>query len=378
MVDYYCTISEREMNLKIGIIGLPNVGKSTTFNALVKEQNAQVANYPFCTIEPNIAIVPVPDPRLNHLAEIIGVDRVIHATIEFVDVAGLVKGASKGEGLGNQFLGNIRNVDAVLHVVRCFEDQNVIHISEHPNPKEDIEIINTELSLADYQQIDKRLEKLSRQVKGDKNLQPLLDMAIMVKDYLAEGKPLWLFQNKEDAAFQELNKELQFLTAKPVIYLANLDEESINQGNSYFEAAQGIASKQKAQIIKICAELEAELTSLSQEEQTEYLSMAGIAQSGLDQVIRAGYEILNLISFFTFNEDEARSWTIEKGWTAPQAAGQIHTDFEKGFIRAEIADYETFIQFGSWAALKSAGKSRLEGRNYIVKDGEVILFRFNV
>ena len=366
------------MNLKIGIIGLPNVGKSTTFNALVKEQNAQVANYPFCTIEPNIAIVPVPDSRLDNLAEIVGVDRVIHATIEFVDVAGLVKGASKGEGLGNQFLGNIRNVDAVLHVVRCFEDPNVIHVSEFPNPKEDIEIINTELSLADYQQIEKRLEKLSRQVKGDKNLQPLLDMAIEVKDYLAEGKPLWLFNSKEDPGFIELNKELQFLTAKPVIYLANLDEESITQGNSYYKAAQEIASMQETQIIKICAELEAELISLSPEEQTEYLSMAGIEQSGLDQVIRAGYDILNLISFFTFNEDEARSWTIEKGWTAPQAAGQIHTDFEKGFIRAEIADYETFIQYGSWSTLKNAGKSRLEGRNYIVKDGEIILFRFNV
>lgn len=366
------------MNLKIGIIGLPNVGKSTTFNALVKEQNAQVANYPFCTIEPNIAIVPVPDPRLEHLAEVVGVDKVIHATIEFVDVAGLVRGASQGEGLGNQFLGNIRNVDAVLHVVRCFDDPNVIHISENPNPKEDIEIINIELSMADFQQIEKRIEKLSRQVKGDKKLQPLLDMAHLAKDYLAEGKPLWEFQHREDSCFIELNKELQFLTAKKVIYLANLDEESIDVGNPYFEAAREVASNQNSQILKICAELEEEMISLSAEEQQEYLIMAGISQSGLDQVIRASYEILNLISFFTFNETEARSWTIVDGWTAPMAAGQIHTDFEKGFIRAEIADYGTFVNFGSWAGLKNAGKTRLEGRNYIVQDGDVILFRFNI
>lgn len=366
------------MNLKIGIIGLPNVGKSTTFNALVKEQNAQVANYPFCTIEPNIAIVPVPDPRLDQLANCVGVDKVIHATIEFIDVAGLVQGASKGEGLGNQFLGNIRNVDAVLHVVRCFDDPNVIHISENPDPKEDTEIINTELSLADYQQIEKRIEKLSRQVKGDKNLQPLLDMAYLAKDYLAEGKPLWGFPDRGDPAFIELNKELQFLTAKRVIYLANLDEESIDSGNQYYETTREIARNQNAQVLKICAELEEEMIRLSPQEQKEYLAMAGITQSGLDQVIRASYEILNLISFFTFNQEEARSWTIEDGWTAPMAAGQIHTDFEKGFIRAEIADFEIFIQHGSWAALKNAGKSRLEGRNYIVKDGEVILFRFNV
>ena len=366
------------MSLKIGIIGLPNVGKSTTFNALVKEQNAQVANYPFCTIEPNIAVVPVPDPRLDHLAEIVGVERIIHTTIEFVDVAGLVKGASKGEGLGNQFLGNIRNVDAVLHVVRCFDDPNVIHISERPHPKEDIGIINTELSLADHQQIEKRIEKLSRQVKGDKKLQPVLDMALVVKDFVAEGNPLWSFPQRSDPAFIELNYELQFLTSKRVIYLANLDEDSIEQGNQYFQEAQKIAQIQGAQIIKICAELEQEMISLSPMDQEEYLAMAGISQSGLDQVIRSSYDILNLISFFTFNEVEARSWTITEGWTAPQAAGQIHTDFEKGFIRAEIAAYETFVEYGSWTALKNAGKSRLEGRNYVVQDGEVIHFRFNV
>jgi len=366
------------MNLKIGIIGLPNVGKSTTFNALVKEQNAQVANYPFCTIEPNIAIVPVPDPRLDRLAEVVGVDRVIHATIEFVDVAGLVKGASKGEGLGNQFLGNIRNVDAVLHVVRCFEDPNVIHISEKPDPKTDIEIINTELSLADYQQIEKRIEKLSRQVKGDKKLQPILDMARAVKEYLALGNPLWSFPQRDSSTFDALNAELLFLTAKRVIYLANVDEESIEGGNHFYEVAQEIARNQNALILKICAELEQEMISLSPEDQQEYLSMSGITQSGLDQVIQASYKILNLISFFTFNEREARSWTIVDGWTAPIAAGQIHSDFERGFIRAEISSYEQFIEYGSWGSLRNAGKSRLEGQNYVVKDGEVILYRFNV
>jgi hypothetical protein len=366
------------MNLKIGIIGLPNVGKSTTFNALVKEQNAQVANYPFCTIEPNIAIVPVPDKRLDNLAEIVAVNKVIHATIEFVDVAGLVKGASKGEGLGNQFLGNIRNVDAILHIVRCFEDPNVIHISEEPNPKEDIEIINTELSLADYQQIENRIDKLSRQVKGDSNLQPLLEMAHSVKEYLAKGQPLWRFPQRFDSTFIDLNKELQFLTAKRVIYLANLDEDSIEAGNKYYLQAEEIANAQNAQILKICAELEQELISFSTVEQQEYLEIAGITQSGLDQVIQASYRMLDLISFFTFNEEEARSWTIVNGWTAPMAAGQIHTDFEKGFIRAEVVSYEKFIEHRNWAALRTAGQSRLEGRDYIVKDGEVILFRFNI
>jgi GTP-binding protein YchF len=366
------------MSLKIGIIGLPNVGKSTTFNALVQEQNAQVANYPFCTIEPNIAVVPIPDERLTRLAKIVGVKIVIPATIEFVDVAGLVEGASKGEGLGNKFLGIIRNVDAILHVVRCFEDPNVIHISEDLDPVKDIKIINTELALADYDQIDKRIEKLNRQIKGDIKLKPLLSMAEKIKSHLAQGLPLWSFADKFEEEFLNLNRELQFLTAKPVLYLANLDENSIETGNPYFTEVTAFLEKQNANIIKLCAELEQELISLNDEEKSEYLQMAGISHTGLDQIIREGYRMLDLISFFTFNETEARAWTIEKGWTAPQAAGKIHTDFERGFIKAEVAAFEKFIQYGSWGELKNAGTLRIEGRNYVVKDGEVILFRYNV
>lgn len=366
------------MSLKIGIIGLPNVGKSTTFNALVQEQFAQVANYPFCTIEPNVAVVPVPDERLSKLAALVDVDVVIPATIEFVDVAGLVKGASKGEGLGNKFLGNIRNVDAILHVVRCFEDQNVAHIGEELDPVNDIEIINTELALADYEQIEKRIEKLSRQIKGDSKLQPLLSMAEEIETFLATGKPLWSFPNKNSDAFIELNKELQFLTAKPVLYLANLDENSLEEGNTYYREAVKYTDTYNIKLIKLCAELEQELISLDPDEKEEYLAMAGITQTGLDQIIKEGYRMLNLISFFTFNQTEARAWTIKQGWTAQQAAGKIHTDFERGFIKAEIVSFEKFVQHGGWTALKNAGALRIEGKNYIVQDGEVILFRYNV
>ena len=366
------------MSLKIGIVGLPNVGKSTTFNALVQEQNAQVANYPFCTIEPNIAVVPVPDERLYRLANIVGVKNVIPATIEFVDVAGLVEGASKGEGLGNKFLGNIRNVDAILHVVRCFNDPNVIHISEELNPVNDIEIINTELALSDYDQIEKRIEKLKRQIKGDIKLKPLLAMAEKIKTHLSQGLLLWSFADKFEEEFITLNHELQFLTAKPVLYLANLDENSIEKGNQYYDEVKAFLKKQNSDIIRLCAELEQELITLDDREKSEYLEMAGISHTGLDQIIKEGYRILDLISFFTFNKTEARAWTIKKGWTAPQAAGIIHTDFERGFIKAEVVSYEKFIHYGSWSELKTAGVSRIEGRNYVVRDGEVILFRYNV
>jgi len=366
------------MSLKIGIIGLPNVGKSTTFNALVQEQNAQVANYPFCTIEPNIAVVPVPDTRLHRLADLVKVKNVIPAMIEFVDVAGLVKGASKGEGLGNKFLGNIRNVDAILHVIRCFKDSNVIHISEDLDPVSDIEIINTELALSDFNQIERKIEKLSRQVKGNIKLMPILTMAEKIKGYLSKGLPLWTFPEKNAEGFVELNQELQFLTAKPVLYLANVDENSIVKGNACFDEAEAFLAKKDSKIIKLCADLEQELISLDEAEKKEYLEMSGISHAGLDQIIREGYRMLDLISFFTFNEAEARAWTIKNGWTAPQAAGLIHTDFERGFIKAEVASFENFIQYGSWGALKNAGELRIEGRNYVVNDGDVILFRYNV
>jgi len=366
------------MSLSIGIIGLQNVGKSTTFNALVKEQLAQVANYPFCTIEPNKATVPLPDGRLERLATLVEVDKAIHATIQFVDVAGLVKGASKGEGLGNKFLGSIRDVDAIIHVVRCFDDPNVVHVSAHPNPKDDIEVINTELALADLEQLEKKIEKLERQVKGDKKFGPVLEMAIELIDFLGGGQPLWTFPGREDLAFKNLNTEMRFLTAKPVIYAANVDENSLAEDNDYVIEARAIAGEQKAQILKISAKLEEEIGVLPDEESQEYLELAGISESGLDKVIRGSYELLGLISYFSFNTEEVRAWTINKGSTAPQAAGVIHTDFERGFIKAEVVQFDIFEEHGSFPALKTAGLLRIEGREYVVQDGDVVYFRFNV
>jgi GTP-binding protein YchF len=366
------------MNLEIGIIGLPNVGKSTLFNALVGEQQAQVANFPFCTIEPNVAVVPVPDKRLDKLAEVVGVSKKIPATIRFVDVAGLIKGASQGEGLGNQFLGNIRNVHAILHVVRCFDDPNVLHISDKPNPRSEIEIIKTELALADLHQLDKKIEKLTRQIKGDSKLIPLLEMAQAVRGHLATGKPLREFQELTSPLFTDLNKELMLLSAKKTIYIANVGEEDLTMGNPYLTAVEETASLEGAQVISICADLEQGMASFSESEREEYLEISGISGSSLSKVISASYALLGLISYFTFNESEARAWTIQKGWKAPRAAGEIHTDFEHGFIRAEVASFDKFIERGSWAALKKSGESRSEGSGYVVEDGDVILFRFNV
>ncbi|MEN8240287.1 MAG: redox-regulated ATPase YchF [Chloroflexota bacterium] len=366
------------MSLSIGIIGLPNVGKSTIFNALVQEQAAQVANYPFCTIEPNKSIVPVPDSRLEKLASLVNVGRKIHATIQFVDVAGLVKGASQGEGLGNQFLGHIRDVDAVLHVVRCFDDPNVVHINALPSPIEDIEIINTELALADYQQLEARIEKLSRQVKGDKNLIPVMEMARRLLEVLAAGNPLWGFEGRTDPAFQELNQELRFLTAKPVIFIGNVDEEGLVSESSFEAELREYASDKQVEYLTICARLEEDIIDFSPEERNEYLEISGIKQRGLDKILRKSYQMLGLISYFSFNEDEVRAWTIPDGWSAPQAAGQIHTDFERGFIKADVATFENFEEHGSWTALKSIGQLRSEGREYVVQDGDVIYYRFNL
>jgi ribosome-binding ATPase len=366
------------MSLSIGIVGLPNVGKSTLFNALTKEQTAQAANYPFCTIEPNSAIVPVPDERVDALGELVEVPRVIHATIEFVDVAGLVKGASQDEGLGNQFLGNIRDVDAVLHVVRCFDDPNVVHVSKTLDPRDDIEVINTELALADMQQLDKRIEKLARQVKGDKSLQPQLDIAHELIAYLGSGSMLSAYEGRDDDAFIALNQDMRFLTAKPMLYVANVDEDSATTGNPFVEAAQALATAQGSELVMLCAQLEQEMAGLSDDERTEMQALYGLQSSGLDKVIRAGYEMLGLISYFSYNEDEARAWTIRKGWTAPQAAGVIHTDFERGFIKAEVIPYKIFQQHGKRSAIRDKGLMRIEGKEYVVQDGDVIQFRFNV
>ncbi len=366
------------MSLSIGIVGLPNVGKSTTFNALTKEQNALAENYPFATINPNQAVVPVPDPRLSTLAEMENSAKVVPATIEFVDVAGLVKGASQGEGLGNQFLGNIRDVDAILHVVRCFDDPNVVHVNGAPDPADDIETINIELAIADLQQLERKLEKLERQVKGDPSLKKIYEKAKKLQDHLNASKPLWAYAGKDDAPFRELSQEMRFLTAKPVIYAANVGEEDLTDENDYVKAVRQLAVKQGAQVIVLSAQLEEQMAGLDEDERQEYLELAGAAQGGLETIIQEGYKLLGLESFFTAGEKEARAWTIHTGWTAPQAAGVIHTDFEKGFIKAEVVPYDTFVEVGGWSGARAAGKLQIEGRDYVVKDGDVIVFRFNV
>jgi ribosome-binding ATPase len=366
------------MALSIGIVGLPNVGKSTTFNALTKEQNAEAANYPFCTIEPNKAIVPLPDTRIDVLSEIVNPECVQSATVEFVDIAGLVEGASKGEGLGNKFLGNIRETSAIVHVVRCFDDENVIHVNATPNPEQDIAVINTELIMADIEQIERKIERLSKQVKSDKKLQPLMDLATSLIDHMNEGNPASGFDQQDSDLYDELNQELRLISAKKVIFAANVDEEGLESDNDYVKTLRGIAETQNAEVVKICAKVEEEMAGISEEERVEFLQSMGAESSGLDQVIRKGYDALGLISYFTAGVKEVRAWTIEEGWTAPQAAGVIHTDFEKGFIRAEVISYENYIKHRSESAAKAAGDMGVEGKDYIVNDGDVMHFRFNV
>jgi len=367
------------MALSIGIVGLPNVGKSTTFNALTKEQNAEVANYPFCTIEPNRAIVPLVDERVDTLARLAEVERTIYATIEFVDIAGLVKGASKGEGLGNQFLGQIRDTAAIVHVVRCFSDENVVHVSPEPDPRADIETVNMELILADLEQLDNKIERLSRQVKGDRKLQPTLDLAQALRAHLDAGKLISQYPQRDSDTFRNLAHEMHFLTNKPVIYVANVDEDDLGEAdNPYVQTVHAVAAEQNARVVKLCAKLEEEMAGLSEEERGEFLEVMGASESGLDKIVRTSFEMLNLINFFSMNDEEVRAWTIQRGWTAPQAAGVIHTDFERGFIRAEVMSYDTFVEHGGWTAAKATGAMRLEGKEYVVQDGDVIWFRFNV
>ncbi|EGJ49188.1 redox-regulated ATPase YchF [Desulfocurvibacter africanus] len=366
------------MALSIGIVGLPNVGKSTLFNALTKAQNAECANYPFCTIEPNKAVVPVPDERLNALAKLVKPQKVVHATVDFVDIAGLVKGASKGEGLGNKFLANIREGQAILHVVRCFDTGDVVHVDGSVDPLRDIETIDTELILADLQLVENRADRLAKQIKGDKKLQPVLDAAKALAEHLGKGEPAATFEGRETDAGKMLFNELGLITAKNVIYCCNVDEESLAEDNAHVTRVRELAAQRGAPVVKISAKVEEELVGMSDEEYLEFLTSFGVKESGLAQVIHTGYASLGLISYFTAGVKEVRAWTIRKGWKAPQAASVIHTDFERGFIRAEVIAYGDYMACGSESACRSKGLLRVEGKEYEVKDGDVMHFLFNV
>ncbi len=362
--------------LRAGIVGLPNVGKSTLFNALTSSMNAQSANYPFCTIEPNVGVVTVPDERLEVLAKLCNAKEIIPTAIEFVDIAGLVKGASKGEGLGNQFLHNIREVDAIIQVVRCFDDENTIHVSGKVDPIDDIEIINTELVLADLASIEKREARILKQVKaGDK--QAVLEDKVLKKlsDLLSAGS----FINPEeyfDEEEQGIIKMMNLMSVKPVIYCANVSEDDLKSGNKYTELVDEYAKSHNAQMVIISAKIEEELVALGKDEAKEYLSDLGVETSGIDKMIKSVYSLLKLLTFITAGEKEIHAWTIKEGTKAPQAAGVIHTDFERGFIRAEITPYKDFAELGSYVACKEKGVTRLEGKEYVVQDGDLVHFRF--
>jgi ribosome-binding ATPase len=366
------------LSLGIGIVGLPNVGKSTLFNALTKAQNAEAANYPFCTIEPNKAVVPVPDARVDKLTELVKPAKVIYSTVDFVDIAGLVKGASKGEGLGNQFLSNIRETEAILQVVRCFDNPDVVHVDGSVNPLRDIEVIETELLLADVQVLEKKIERLQKQAKGDKVAKLMLEDAEALLKFMNEGKPTLSYPEKEKETLKHLLAELRLMTSKQTIYCANVDENGLGDDNDYVKKVAKFAEERKADWVKISAKVEEELVGLNDEERVEFLASYGVKESGLEKVIRMGFHTLGLVSYFTAGPKEVRAWTIEKGWKAPQAAGVIHTDFEKGFIRAEVISYNDYIKYGSEVACKTAGVMRVEGKDYVVQDGDVMHFLFNV
>lgn len=365
------------MALKCGIVGLPNVGKSTLFNALT-EAGALAANYPFATKEPNVGMITVPDNRLDKLEELVNPQKVIATTVEIVDIAGLIKGASQGEGLGNQFLANIREVDAILHVVRCFEDDNVVHVDGNVDPVRDKEIIDTELILKDIETIEKRLEKLKKQAKsGNKEDKKKVEIAQEILDVLNQDRPARTIEVEGES--EDFLKELQLLTAKPILYVCNVDEDSVHDGNKHTAAFKELVKDENAEVVLISAGIEAEIVELdSLEERMEFLTDMGLKEPGVNKVITASYKLLGLITYFTAGEKEVRAWTIPDGAKAPQAAGVIHTDFEKGFIRAEVIKYADYVSLGSEAAVKQAGKMNVEGKEYVVGDGDVMHFLFNV
>jgi GTP-binding protein YchF len=366
------------MALSIGIVGLPNVGKSTLFNALTKAQNAESANYPFCTIEPNKATVPVPDARIDKLTAMARPQKTINATVDFIDIAGLVRGASKGEGLGNQFLANIRESAAILQVVRCFDDENITHVDGTVDPLRDIETIETELLLADVQSAERKLDRTRRQSKGDKSMTATVSAMESLVDHLNAGNPASTFAEKDSDAISALYKELGLLTAKKIIYCANVDEEGLAEDNRHVVTVREFAASRSCDVVKICAKVEEELQGLDEAEQLDFLASFGIPESGLTKVIHTGYHTLGLISYFTVGEKEVRAWTIKEGWKAPAAAGVIHSDFERGFIRAEVIGYDDYVKHGSEAACRTAGVLRVEGKEYVVSDGDIIHFLFNV